>query len=64
VQASLWRTYSIPSPDFIVEALSTSTEKSDRGVKFEDHQSRGVEGCHQLFAPRQLNKLSLRKQGQ
>ncbi len=31
-----------PVPDFVVEALSPSTEKNDRGVKFEDYQAHGV----------------------
>jgi Uma2 family endonuclease len=31
-----------PVPDFIVEVLSSSTESRDRGVKFEDYASHGV----------------------
>jgi len=31
-----------PAPDFIVEVLSRTTEKNDRGVKFEDYASSGV----------------------
>jgi len=31
-----------PAPDFIVEVLSPSTEKNDRGVKFEDYAANGV----------------------
>lgn len=31
-----------PAPDFIVEVLSDSTEKRDRGVKFEDYAEHGV----------------------
>lgn len=32
-----------PAPDFIVEILSNSTEKIDRGVKFKDYQNHGIE---------------------
>lgn len=32
-----------PAPDFVVEVLSDSTEKRDRGVKFEDYALHGVE---------------------
>lgn len=32
-----------PAPDFIVEVLSDSTEKNDRGIKFEDYADHGVE---------------------
>jgi len=31
-----------PAPDFIAEALSTTTESVDRGVKFEDYAANGV----------------------
>lgn len=31
-----------PAPDFIVEILSDSTEKNDRGVKFVDYAAHGV----------------------
>jgi len=31
-----------PAPDFVAEVLSTSTEKNDRGVKFEDYAAHGV----------------------
>ncbi len=31
-----------PAPDFIAEVLSPSTEKDDRGVKFEDYAAHGV----------------------
>ena len=31
-----------PAPDFIVEVLSTSTEGSDRGVKYDDYAAHGV----------------------
>ena len=32
-----------PPPDFIVEILSPSTQKRDRGIKFEDYANHGVE---------------------
>lgn len=32
-----------PAPDFIVEILSPSTARRDRGVKFKDYQSHGIE---------------------
>ena len=32
----------LPMPDFIVEVLSPSTEKRDRGVKFRDYAAHGV----------------------
>lgn len=35
-------TLKYPVPDFIVEILSESTEKIDRGVKFEDYAAHGV----------------------
>jgi len=35
-------TMKFPVPDFIVEVLSPSTEKHDRGVKWEDYQTNGV----------------------
>ena len=31
-----------PAPDFIVEILSESTEKNDRGIKFQDYALHGV----------------------
>lgn len=31
-----------PAPDFVVEVLSKSTEKTDRTIKFNDYQSHGV----------------------
>ncbi|TAE58928.1 MAG: Uma2 family endonuclease [Bacteroidetes bacterium] len=31
-----------PSPDFVVEVLSPSTEKNDRVIKFEDYAAHGV----------------------
>ena len=31
-----------PAPDFIAEVISRSTEKTDRGVKFEDYALHGV----------------------
>ncbi|MCX7047676.1 MAG: Uma2 family endonuclease [Candidatus Sumerlaeota bacterium] len=31
-----------PAPDFIAEVLSPSTEKNDRGIKFEDYAAHGV----------------------
>ncbi len=35
-------TMKYPVPDFIVEVLSESTTKNDRGVKFEDYEDHGV----------------------
>lgn len=32
----------LPAPDFIVEVLSPSTERNDRGVKFEDYAAHGI----------------------
>lgn len=32
----------LPMPDFIVEVLSPSTEKRDRGIKFRDYAAHGV----------------------
>jgi len=34
--------WQLPAPDFIVEILSDSTEKIDRGVKFDDYAEHGV----------------------
>ena len=31
-----------PAPDLVVEVLSKSTEKNDRGIKYEDYLSEGV----------------------
>jgi Uma2 family endonuclease len=39
-----------PAPDFIAEVLSASTEKNDRGVKFEDYAAHGV-GEYWLLDP-------------
>ena len=39
-----------PAPDFVVEVLSPSTEKVDRGVKFRDYASSGV-GEYWLIDP-------------
>ncbi len=33
----------LPAPDFIVEVLSPSTEKNDRGIKFTDYAEHGVQ---------------------
>lgn len=35
-------TMKFPVPDFVVEVLSPSTAKNDRGVKWEDYQTNGV----------------------
>ena len=35
--------WQLPTPDFIVEVLSDSTEKIDRGVKFDDYAEHGVQ---------------------
>jgi len=32
-----------PAPDFIIEILSNSTEKNDRGIKFRDYERHGVQ---------------------
>jgi Uma2 family endonuclease len=32
-----------PAPDFVVEILSPSTEARDRGIKFKDYQTHGIE---------------------
>lgn len=32
----------LPAPDFVVEVVSPSTEKTDRTIKFEDYESHGV----------------------
>lgn len=36
------KTMFFPAPDFIAEVLSKSTEKNDRGVKFQDYAYHGV----------------------
>jgi Uma2 family endonuclease len=36
------RTMKFPIPDFVAEVLSDSTERRDRGVKFEDYEAHGV----------------------
>ena len=36
-------TMKFPVPDFVVEVLSESTEKNDRGVKFRDYAAHGVQ---------------------
>lgn len=41
-----------PTPDFIAEVLSKSTEKFDRGIKFEDYALHGVKE-YWLIDPRQ-----------
>lgn len=35
-------TLQFPPPDFVCEVLSSSTEKTDRGVKFRDYEAHGV----------------------
>ena len=35
-------TMKFPVPDFVVEVLSETTERRDRGVKFEDYEAHGV----------------------
>ena len=32
-----------PAPDLVIEVLSDSTEKRDRGVKFKDYQAHKIE---------------------
>ena len=32
----------LPAPDFVVEVLSPSTERHDRGIKFEDYAAHGI----------------------
>ena len=32
-----------PSPDLIIEVISKSTEKNDRGTKFEDYEAHAIE---------------------
>jgi Uma2 family endonuclease len=32
-----------PAPDFVAEVLSPSTAKNDRGIKFDDYESHGVQ---------------------
>ena len=39
-----------PAPDFVAEVLSPSTERADRGVKFEDYAAHGV-GEYWLIDP-------------
>lgn len=43
-----------PAPDLIVEVLSKSTEKRDRGVKFEDYAAHGVREYWLVDPRRQL----------
>jgi len=50
-----------PAPDFVAEVLSPSTEKADRGVKFEDYAAHGVRE-YWLVDPRaeQIEKFVLK----
>ncbi|RJP23822.1 MAG: Uma2 family endonuclease [Candidatus Omnitrophota bacterium] len=43
-----------PAPDFVVEILSPSTEKVDRGVKFEDYAAHGVQEYWMIDADTQV----------
>jgi len=43
-----------PSPDLIVEILSDSTEKIDRGIKFEDYAQHGIKEYWIIDAEKQL----------
>lgn len=45
VKADLFRPNQMrfPAPDLVVEIVSPSTEKNDRGIKFEDYAAHGVE---------------------
>jgi Uma2 family endonuclease len=36
------RQMQLPAPDFVAEVLSDSTEKHDRGIKYQDYESHGV----------------------
>lgn len=65
------KTMKFPSPDFIVEILSESTEKVDRGVKFDDYAAHGVREYwivdprdqtleQYLLTPEQSYKLTLK----
>ena len=59
-----------PAPDFVVEILSESTEKTDRKVKFEDYAAHGVkeywiidpdkETVEQYFSESQAFKLNVK----
>lgn len=43
-----------PAPDFVVEVLSESTEKKDRGVKFDDYAFNGVKEYWLVDADKQV----------
>jgi len=43
-----------PSPDLVVEILSDSTEKIDRGIKFEDYAQHGIKEYWIIDAEKQL----------
>jgi len=43
-----------PSPDLVVETLSDSTEKIDRGIKFEDYAQHGIKEYWIIDAEKQL----------
>jgi Uma2 family endonuclease len=55
------RQLKFPAPDFIAEVLSPTTEKLDRGIKFEDYAANGV-GEYWLVNPTlgQVEQFALR----
>lgn len=66
-QKGQWK---FPTPDFVVEILSQSTEKRDKGIKFEDYATHGIaeywiidpldESIEQYLLENNLYKLNLK----
>ena len=52
------------APDFIAEILSPSTERRDRGVKFEDYAAHGVDECWLLDPKAEVVEQYVLKDGQ
>ena len=52
-----------PAPDLIVETLSPSTEKNDRGIKFIDYALHGVQGYWLIDPSHQVIEQYLLKNG-
>ncbi|MBX7045145.1 MAG: Uma2 family endonuclease [Ignavibacteria bacterium] len=53
-----------PAPDFVVEVLSPSTEKYDRGVKFTDYALHGVKEYWMIDPDNEIVEQYLLKQGE
>ena len=62
--ATLWpETMKFPVPDLVVEVLSESTEKRDRGLKFQDYEAHGVQEYWIVDAERRILEQHVLRDG-